>query len=80
MKKLGIDWVLRQLPACLADAGSQLVDVLRCVDTDDDAEPDPAATWLWLRVGIGAELVNGKERQECASQFEDREVARVERL
>ena len=33
-----------KLAACLADAGGQLVDVLGFLDTDDDAEPDPAAT------------------------------------
>src|SRR5262249_4858548 len=43
-EKLGIDWVLRQLPACLADAGGQLGAILGLLDVDDDAEPAPAAT------------------------------------
>jgi len=77
-EELGIDWVLSELPACLPDAFRQLVDLLRFVDAYDDAEPNPAATQLWLGVAIGSELLDGEQRQEHPSQLEDRKVVRVE--
>jgi hypothetical protein len=48
-----------------------LVYLVGCVSTDDDAEPDTAATDLGIGVAIGGKLVDGEQGEQRAAQLED---------
>ena len=56
-EELGIYWVPCQFPACLADAGGQLVDNLGVLDGMMLNRVPPNAIQLWLGAAIGGELV-----------------------